>query len=157
MFQHLLVPTDGSQLAETAIERAIVFAKSSGAEITFFHAQESFYGRTDVALFGEGFAINPDLGESFAQANRERAETILKAATSQAEAAGVSCTSSTAVHPVIYEAILAAARENNCDLIFMASHGRRGLTGLLIGSETQRVLTHSKLPVLVFPGQEAQA
>ena len=156
MFHHLLVPTDGSQMAETASERAIVFAKSSGAEITFFHAQESFYARTDVALFGEGFAINPDLGESFAQANRERAETILKAATNQAEAAGVPCTSSTAVHPVIYEAILAAARDNNCDLIFMASHGRRGLAGLLIGSETQRVLTHSKLPVLVFPGQEAQ-
>jgi nucleotide-binding universal stress UspA family protein len=58
---------------------------------------------------------------------------------------------------VIYEAILAAARDNKCDLIFMASHGRRGLAGLLIGSETQRVLTHSKLPVLVFPGQEVQA
>ena len=156
MFQHLLVPTDGSAMSESAVERAVGFAKSSGAEITFFHAQESFYGRTDVALFGEGFAINPDLGESFAQANRERAETILKAATNQAEAAGVPCTSSTAVHPVIYEAILAAARDNNCDLIFMASHGRRGLAGLLIGSETQRVLTHSKLPVLVFPGQEAQ-
>jgi len=69
----------------------------------------------------------------------------------------VSCTCSTAVHPVIHEAILASARDNNCDLIFMASHGRRGLAGLLIGSETQRVLTHSKLPVLVFPGQEARA
>ena len=97
-------------MAEMAIERAVEFAKSSGAEITFFHAQESFYARTDVALFGEGFAINPDLGESFAQANRERAETILKAATSQAEAAGVPCTSSTAIHPVVYEAILAATQ-----------------------------------------------
>ena len=157
MFQHLLVPTDGSEMSETAIERAVVFAKSSGAQITFFHAQESFYARTDVALFGEGFAINPGLGESFAKANRERAETILKAATSQAKAAGVPCISSTAVHPVIYEAILNAARENGCDLIFMASHGRRGLAGLLIGSETQRVLTHSELPVLVFPGKEPQA
>ena len=157
MFQHMLVPTDGSAMSESAVERAVGFAKSSGAEITFFHAQESFYARTDVALFGEGFAINPDLGESFAQANRERAETILKAATSHAEAAGVPCTSSTAVHPVIYEAILAAASKHNCDLIFMASHGRRGLAGLLIGSETQRVLTHSKLPVLVFPGLEASA
>ena len=110
-----------------------------------------------MALFGEGFAINPDIAESFAHANRERAATILKAATSQAEAAWVSCTSSTAVHPVIYEAIRAAARDNNCDLIFMASHGRRRLAGLLIGSETQRVLTHSKLPVLVVPGQEARA
>ena len=109
----------------------------------------------DVALFGEGFAINPGLGASFAKANRERAEAILKAATSKAEAAGVPCNSSTAVHPVIFEAILAAARDTNCDLIFMASHGRRGLAGLLIGSETQRVLTHSKLPVLVVPGQEA--
>ena len=68
LFQHLLVPTDGSAMSETAIERAVVFAKDSGAEITFFHAQESFYARTDVALFGEGFAINPDLGESFAKA-----------------------------------------------------------------------------------------
>ena len=157
MFQHLLVPTDGSQMSQTAIERAVVFAKGSGAEITFFHAQESFYARTDVALFGEGFAIDPGLGELFAKANRERAETILKAATSQAEAAGVPCTSSTSVHPVIYEAILSAARENGCDLIFMASRGRRGLAGLLIGSETQRVLTHSELPVLVIPSQEAQA
>lgn len=84
MFHHLLVPTDGSQVAELAIERAVAFAKSSGAEITFFHAQESFYARTDGALFGEGFAINPDLAESFAQANRERAESILKAATTTA-------------------------------------------------------------------------
>jgi len=144
-------------MSETAIERAVRFAKSSGAEITFFHAQESFYARTDVALFGEGFAINPDLAESFAKANRERAEAILKAAISQAEAAGVRCSGSTAVHPVVYEAILAAARENDCDLIFMASHGRRGLAGLLIGSETQRVLTHSELPVLVFPGKAPTA
>jgi len=143
-------------MAETAIERAIRFAKHSGAEISFFHAQESFYARTDVALFGEGFAISPDLGETFAKAARERAEAILKAATSQAEAAGVPSTSSTAVDPVIYQAILAAARDNGCDLIVMATHGRRGLAGLLIGSETQRVLTHSELPVLVVPGKGAQ-
>jgi len=157
LFQHLLVPTDGSQMSETAVGRAVLFAKRTGAEITFFHAQESFYARTDVALFGEGFAINPEMGESFAKANRERAEAILKAATNQAEAAGVRCTSCTTIHPVIYEAILTAARDNACDLIFMASHGRRGLAGLLIGSETQRVLTHSELPVLVFPGKEPQA
>jgi len=150
MFQHLLVPTDGSTMSEGTVKRAVRFAKEAGAQVTFFYAQESFYGRTDVALFGEGIAIDPSLNESFAKANADYANAILEEARRQAEEAGVACSTSTSVHPVIYEAIIEAATANHCDLIFMASHGRRGLAGLLLGSETQRVLTHSEIPVLIY-------
>ncbi|NDC15085.1 MAG: universal stress protein [Synechococcaceae bacterium WB9_2_170] len=141
MFQHLLVPTDGSTMSDGTVKRAVRFAKEAGAQITFFYAQESFYGRTDVA---------PSLNESFAKANADYANAILEEARRQAEEAGVACSTSTSVHPVIYEAIIEAATANHCDLIFMASHGRRGLAGLLLGSETQRVLTHSEIPVLIY-------
>ena len=154
MFQHLLVPTDGSEMSEDTVKRAVRFAKEAGAQITFFYAQESFYGRMDVALFGEGIAIDPSLSESFAQANSNYANAILNDARRQAETAGVMSSTTTTVHPVIYEAIIEAAIDNHCDLIFMASHGRRGLAGLLLGSETQRVLTHSRIPVLVYPTPE---
>ena len=150
MFQHLLVPTDGSTMSDGTVKRAVRFAKEARAQITFFYAQESFYGRTDVALFGEGIAIDPSLNESFAKANADYANAILEEARRQAEAAGVACSTCTSVHPVIYEAIIEAAKNNHCDLIFMASHGRRGLAGLLLGSETQRVLTHSEIPVLIY-------
>ena len=74
-------------------------------------------------------------------------------AKAKASAKGVAAAGATSVNAVIYEAILEAASENGCDLIFMASHGRRGLAGLVLGSETQRVLTHADLPVLVYPGR----
>jgi nucleotide-binding universal stress UspA family protein len=141
MYRHLLVPTDGSELSQQAVDAAIAMARESGAAITFFHVQPSFYGRPDVALYGEGLVLDPLLSEQFSKANAE------------AQQHGVLASGETCVNPVIYEAILDAAAQHHCDLILMASHGRRGLAGLVLGSETQRVLTHAALPVLVIPSR----
>ncbi|QCH13692.1 universal stress protein [Synechococcus sp. CB0101] len=157
MVRHLLVPIDGSELTDGAVHAALELAKQSGARVSFFHVQPSYYGRPDVAIYGEGLVLDPALSEQFSQANARFAATILDKALEQAQAAGVEASSETCVSPLVHEAILEAAERLGCDLIAMASHGRRGLAGLLIGSETQRVLTHAKLPVLVIPAQASQA
>ena len=153
MVRHLLVPIDGSELSEAAVRAAVALAKQSGARLTFFHVQPSYYGRVDVAIYGEGLVLDPALSEQFSQANARFAATILEKALDQAKAEGVEASSDTCVSPLVHEAILEAAQRLGCDLIAMASHGRRGLAGLLLGSETQRVLTHARLPVLVIPAQ----
>ena len=150
MYRHLLVPTDGSELSQQAVESAVAMARECGASITFFHVQPSFYGRPDVALYGEGLVLDPLLSEQFSKANADFAASILDAAKEQARQQGVLADGDTCVNPVIYEAILEAAQEHHCDLILMASHGRRGLAALVLGSETARVLTHAQLPVLVI-------
>ena len=146
MFKHILVPTDGSSLSAGTVARAVSFAKDTGARITFFYAQPDF----PMPIYGEGALIDPTTPEQFAKSAASEAEAILGKARSAAEAAGVACDSDTAVNEVPYEAIIDAADRHGCDLIFMASHGRRGIAGLLLGSETQKVLTHSKTPVLVY-------
>lgn len=146
MFKHILVPTDGSALSDSTVARAVSFAKESGARITFFYSQPDF----PMPIYGEGALIDPTTPEQFAKSAASEAEAILGKARSAAEAAGVACDSDTAVNQVPYEAIIDAADRHGCDLIFMASHGRRGIAGLLLGSETQKVLTHSKTPVLVY-------
>ncbi len=156
MVRHLLVPIDGSELSDQAVRAALALAKQSGARVTFFHVQPSYYGRVDVAIYGEGLVLDPALSEQFSQANASFAATLLEKALDQARAEGVEASSDTCVSPLVHEAILEAAERLGCDLIAMASHGRRGLAGLLIGSETQRVLTHAKLPVLVIPAQAPQ-
>ena len=153
MVRHLLVPIDGSELSDAAVSSALALAKQSGARVSFFHVQPSYYGRPDVAIYGEGLVLDPALSEQFSQANVRFAATILDKALEQARAEGVEASSETCVSPLVHEAILEAAERLGCDLIAMASHGRRGLAGLLIGSETQRVLTKARLPVLVIPAQ----
>lgn len=146
MFKHILVPTDGSALSDSTVARAVSFAKENGARITFFYSQPDF----PMPIYGEGALIDPTTPEQFAKSAASEAEAILSKARGAAEAAGVACDSDTAVNEVPYEAIIDAADRHGCDLIFMASHGRRGIAGLLLGSETQKVLTHSKTPVLVY-------
>ncbi len=146
MFKHLLVPTDGSDMSEATVNRAISFATDARASITFFYAQPDF----PMPIYGEGALIDPTTPEQFAKGAAEEAERILNSARSKAEAAGVTCDTDTAVNEVPYEAIIDAAERHGCDLIFMASHGRRGIASLLLGSETQRVLTHTHIPVLVY-------
>ncbi|APR06024.1 UspA [Thauera chlorobenzoica] len=145
MFKHILVPTDGSALSEATAARAVSFAKEAGARITFFYAQPDF----PMPIYGEGALIDPTTPEQFAKSAAAEAEGILSKAKQAADAAGVSADTDTLVNEVPYEAIIDAADRHGCDLIFMASHGRRGIAGLLLGSETQKVLTHSKTPVLV--------
>jgi len=146
MFKNILVPTDGSELSESTVSRAISFAKDADAKIVFFYAQPDF----PTPIYGEGALFDPTTPEQFSRAAAAEAEKILAKSKSAAEAGGVAAESDTVVSEVPYEAIIAAAERNACDLIFMASHGRRGLSGLLLGSETQKVLTHSKIPVLVY-------
>jgi len=146
MFKHLLVPTDGSPLSTDTVKRAISFAKETGAEITFFYAKPDY----PIALYGEGALIDPTTPDQFSAMAEKQSAEILLACQSLAASAGVTANTTSEISDVPWEAIIKAAESFNCDLIFMASHGRRGLTGFVLGSETQRVLTHSKIPVLVY-------
>lgn len=146
MFTHILVPTDGSALSADTVKRAVAFAKEIGAKITFFYAKPDY----PVAYYGEGALIDPTTPEKFAELADNQAREILAAAEMAAKDTGVVSTSVSAVSDVPYEAIIEAATAASCDLIFMASHGRKGISGLLLGSETQKVLTHTKTPVLVY-------
>jgi nucleotide-binding universal stress UspA family protein len=143
MFKNILLPTDGSPLSEAAIRKGVQFAKSINAKVTGFYALPEFHivtYRTDML---------EDTRESFAKDSRAQAEKYLGVIEKIAKEAGVACETvrATSDHP--YEAIIKAAQDKGCDLIMMASHGRRGVRGLLLGSETQKVLTHAKLPVMV--------
>lgn len=146
MFKHLLVPTDGSDLSTRTVTRAIAFAKDAGARITFFYAKPDY----PVSFYGEGALVDPTTPEKFAELTEKQAQDILAAALAQASEAGVESSGASATSDIPYDAIIEAANGNACDLIFMASHGRRGISGLLLGSETHKVLTHSSIPVLVF-------
>ncbi|MCK9381134.1 MAG: universal stress protein [Sulfuritalea sp.] len=146
MFKHILVPTDGSQLSSDTAKRAIAFARETGAKVTFFFAKPDY----PVAFYGEGALIDPTTPDKFAEMAEQQAKEILAANEAAAKAEGVVSAAVSAVSDIPYEAIIAAAEEAGADLIFMASHGRRGISGLLLGSETQKVLTHSKIPVLVY-------
>lgn len=146
MFKQILVPTDGSELSTSTVERAIGFAREAGARITFFFAKPDY----PVAFYGEGALIDPTTPEKFAEMADQQAAEILARCEAMAKRAGVESNGVSLTNDIPYEAIIAAAETNGCDLIFMASHGRRGISGLLLGSETQKVLTHSKIPVLVY-------
>lgn len=146
MFKHILVPTDGSELSSSTVARAISFAREAGARITFFYAKPDY----PVAFYGEGALIDPTTPEKFTAMADQQAREILQRCEAQAQAANVPCATLATTSDIPYEAIIAAADTAGCDLIFMASHGRRGIGGMLLGSETQKVLTHSKTPVLVY-------
>lgn len=146
MFKHFLVPTDGSPLSTDTVRRAVGFARECGARVTFFFAKPDY----PVAFYGEGALIDPTTPEKFAEMADRQADEVLVACAVIAREAGVDCAVDSSVSDAPYEAIIDSATAHGCDLIFMASHGRRGLSGLLLGSETQKVLTHSKIPVLVY-------
>ena len=144
MFKHLLVPTDGSELSEAAIKGAVQFAKSINAKITALYAMPEFH------LLGYGPEMLTDTREEFVKDYKARADQFLAVILQAAKKEDVLCETVRQTTDRPYEAIIATAKEKGCDLIMMASHGRRGIQGFLLGSETQKVLTHSKIPVLVF-------
>jgi nucleotide-binding universal stress UspA family protein len=146
MFKHILVPTDGSTLSFDTAQRAVDFAREIGAKITFFFAEPDY----PVAFYGEGALIDPTTPEKFAEIAERQAREILAKVEALARDGGVECACAARVSDVPYQAIIDEAMAVGCDLIFMASHGRRGISGLLLGSETQKVLTHSAIPVLVY-------
>ncbi len=146
MFKSILVPTDGSPLSQEAVRRAVTFAKEAGARITAFYAKPE----APMPQYIEGIQIDKVLQEQYDKAAEEQAQKILAFAEGLCRDAGVPCTTASSSNDSPYLAIINAANSNGCDLIFMASHGRRGIAGLLLGSETTKVLTHSKIPVLVY-------
>ena len=152
MFEHILIPTDGSDWSLRTIHAGIDMAKRLGARVTGFYAQQTY----PVSPFAE--YVPPDVisPEEFDQRQRERAERVLATVSELAQAAGVPCETATAVADSPWVGITKAAKEKGCDLIFMASHGRRGLASILLGSETYRVLAHCHIPVLVYREEEAK-
>jgi len=144
MFKHLLLPTDGSPLSEAAIQAGVQLAKSLNAKVTGLYAMPNFHMLTYQT------EMLTDTRQQFAKDCKAHADRFLAVVVLAAKAADVPCeiVLQTTDHP--YEAIIATAKEKGCDLIMMASHGRSGVQAFLLGSETQKVLTHSKIPVLVF-------
>jgi nucleotide-binding universal stress UspA family protein len=144
MFKRILVPTDGSALSAAAVDKAFAFAHEIGAEVVVVTVTEPFHV----------FALNPDQIEetpaSFQHEVHRRAGLLLSDAQNKADARGVRCRTMQAENENPHQAIIDAADDCDCDLIVMASHGRKGVSALLIGSVTMKVLTHSKLPVLVY-------
>ena len=146
MFKHILVPTDGSELSQDTVRRAVSFAREAGARITAFYAKPEF----PVTYYGEGVLIDTTSPDRFAELAESQAQEILGFVEGLCKDASVECSKLSLTSDIPYEAIIDAATQSGCDLIFMASHGRRGLTSLLLGSETHKVLTHSTIPVLVY-------
>lgn len=142
MYKRILVPTDGSEITTKAVKTAVDLAKTLGASLVAVSVKEPF----PYSAISEMQPVPP---QEFYDAQERIAASRVSAVCEVAAAAGVTCDPFTveAVHP--WEAILDHAKTVGCDLIVMASHGRRGVSALLLGSETSRVLTHSPLPVLV--------
>jgi len=147
MFRNILVPTDGSSLSRRAIKLAVRLASEQKARVTGFFVGPDWnpriYGDADSSSFG---VITPSQHAANVRKMAERHLGVLKKA---AAAAGVRCECLHVVAPYPYQEIIKAARQNRCDLICMASHGRRGISRLLLGSETSKVLALSGIPVLV--------
>jgi nucleotide-binding universal stress UspA family protein len=144
MFKHILLPTDGSELSNAAIHNGIQFAKSINAKVTGLSVIVPSH---TLILSPEIFRNNED---KYYEDSRIQVENYLAVITRVAQEAGVVCDTAYVTAPLAYEAIIKFAEQQGCDLILMASHGRKGMQGLLIGSETAKVLTHTKLPVLVY-------
>ena len=144
MFKHLLLPTDGSELSLAAIRQGIRFAKESNARITGVSVTPEFHVLTFNTTMIE------DTKETFLAESRAQAEANLALLKKAAEAEGVACDTEVLVNDHPYEAIIRVAQDKGCDLIVMASHGRSGAKALLLGSETHKVLTHTRIPVLVY-------
>jgi nucleotide-binding universal stress UspA family protein len=143
MYKHILIPTDGSELSEKAIKEGVSLAKEVGAEVTGFIATPRFH----VASLDPTMVTDTEV--QFRRHSEEQAAKALGFVKEASEAAGVRCTTDSAVDDAPSEAIIEAARRNDCDLIVMASHGRKAVSAMLLGSETTKVLSHSRIPVLV--------
>ena len=146
MFKHILVPTDGSILSLRAAKNAVRLAKEHGARITAFYVAPEYHENIVGDYLPANFVTFPE----FQKQIKKTAEKYLAQVKKLAGVGGVACSGAYVTSDSPSRAIIEAAKQKKCDLIFMASHGRRGIAGLLIGSETHKVLTHCKLPVLVY-------
>jgi len=144
MFKHILVPTDGSKLSEKAVKHAISMAKQAHAKVTALHVVPKFHT----------FTLQTEMLEAtekgYTVSAAEHAKQYLAFAERLAKVADVDCDTVATTSDQPFKEIIKTAKKKDCDLILMASHGRRGIEGFLLGSETQKVLTHSNVPVLVY-------
>jgi nucleotide-binding universal stress UspA family protein len=147
MFKHILIPTDGSGVAEKAVAAGIEFARNASARITWFTAVAEYQPPSEAEIMGGVHVVSI---QEHDQLSRERAAQLLAAPAQRARDAGVACETDYVQSDRPYEAIIEAAKRHGCDLIFMASHGRKGLQALFLGSQTRDVLTHSDIPTLVY-------
>ena len=145
MFKHILIPTDGSPVSAKAVKAGVAFAKEIGARVTGYCALEPIY----TQIYGEGYMMAGRSIAALEKQARRVGERYVAGIGKAAKAAGVPFQGHVAKADSPYAGIIAAARQKRCDLIFMASHGRRGIAGLVMGSVTHKVLTHSRTPVLV--------
>ena len=143
MYKHILVPTDGSPLSLKAVKTASALAKTCNAKVTAIHVMQPF----DPPMSSEGVMFRAgNLVQQYEKNTRINAEKVLAKASGTLKAP---CDTVAVFHPHPWEAIVKTAGAKKCDVIVMASHGRGGFASLLLGSETQKVLAHSKTPVLV--------
>src|ERR1700684_3016839 len=143
MYAHILIPTDGSELAEKAVRDGIALAKRIGAKITALTVLPPFH------MFTTDTQMLEDTPAQYKIRVQEDAKKTLGAVASAAKAAGVACETVQVEHEHPYQAIIDTAASKGCDLIVMASHGRHGISAIVLGSEAGKVLTHTKIPVLV--------
>jgi nucleotide-binding universal stress UspA family protein len=144
MYHHILIPTDGSPLSTVAVEHSMDFARDADAKVTVLTIVSPFH------VFSNDAGQLTDTCAEYEQRVRMQATEILTDAQIKAKARGVRCDVLQLQSDSPYEAIISTAEKSKCDLIAMASHGRRGVAAILLGSETLKVLTHSKIPVLVY-------
>jgi nucleotide-binding universal stress UspA family protein len=143
MYKHILIPTDGSALSEKAIRQGVALAKSINAKVTVLTVSPRFH---TLAVDPFVMAETPD---KYEQHCNERAQRYLAFSEMTAKSAGVLYNGVHVIQDHPYQAIIDTAKAQGCDLIFMASHGRKGMSALVLGSETTKVLTHSSIPTLV--------
>ena len=144
MFKNILIATDGSDLAAKAVEQGVLFPKEIGAGITALTITKPF---NVLSLAPSELGYTPIEYKKYAE---EYAEKVLDTVAAAAKSAGIDCETLHIEHEHVYQAIIDAAAARKCDLIVMASHGRRGVSAVVLGSETVKVLTHSKIPILVY-------
>ncbi len=144
MHKHLLIPTDGSDLADKAVHHGIALAEETGAKITVLTVSEPFH------VIAVEPAMLEDTPASYKKRTSEHAAKLLAAIANRAQAAGIACETLHVSDEHPYKAIIDTALTKGCDLVLMASHGRRGVSAMVLGSETVKVLTHCKIPVLVY-------
>jgi nucleotide-binding universal stress UspA family protein len=145
LYQHLLVPSDGTPLSERALGQGLALAKALGARVTLLHVQPPL----PVSMVGLGDMLDPATVESLSLLAERESGRIVEAARATALQEGVEIQTEVLKQDLPHRAIVDTAKRLGCDLIVMASHGRRGLSSLLLGSETQRVLLDASVPVLV--------
>ena len=146
MYQRILVTTDGSTLSKKAVRSAIDLAAATGASLVALNVVP----RYPMSYYEGGISISPADINRIEKQWADDGQAIVNTVEKTAQAAGVTVKTTVTRSDLVAESIIAAAKKHKCDLIVMASHGRKGIKRLLLGSETQHVLTHSSVPVLVL-------